>query len=78
MFHILSEGCSVLKTWPEELATKILCDVKTPRDAITSKRFNKLVADGKLNEDRCCKACYRRATGGSRLGSSSKESSTSQ
>lgn len=66
MFHILAPEATVLKAWPEELATKILCDVKTPRDAITTKRFNALVADGKLNEKRCCKACYRRATGGHR------------
>ncbi len=64
MFHVLAQNVAKLVAWPEDQATKILCDVKTPREAITHKRFDSLLAEGKLNKDRCCKACFRRATGG--------------
>jgi hypothetical protein len=64
MFHILPKDVTVLKQWPESQATKVLCDVKTPREAIPLKRFFALTEQGKLRKERCCKVCYRKATSG--------------
>lgn len=61
MFHVLPPDVTRLKQWPEKEATKILCDVKTPREAITLKRFVQYYEQKKLNTDRCCKVCYRKA-----------------
>lgn len=61
MFHILTEGAQRLRSFPEKEATKILCDVKTPREAIPLKKFVQWYEQGKLNTKRCCKACFRRA-----------------
>ncbi len=61
MFHVLNPQTEKLKQWPEKETTKVLCDVKTPRDAISLTKFIQFVEQGKLNVERCCKACYRRA-----------------
>ena len=61
MFHILTEGAQRLKSSPEREATKILCDVKTPREAIPFNKATSWAAQGKLNVKRCCKACFRKA-----------------
>jgi len=61
MFHVLNPPAEKLKQWPEKEATKILCDAKTPRDAVSLKKFIQFVEQGRLNTKRCCKACYRRA-----------------
>jgi hypothetical protein len=60
MFHILNPPAERLKQWPEGEATKILCDVKTPREAISLKRFIQYYKQGKLST-RYCSACYRKA-----------------
>ena len=61
MFHVLPEGVDRLRNFPDP--AKILCDTKTPREAISLKRFVQYFEQGKLNSDRCCKVCYRKALG---------------
>lgn len=63
MFHVLSADAEVLISTEHSNGTKVLCDVKTPRCAISKKRFNDLLNNGRLNDDRCCKSCFRKAGG---------------
>ncbi len=57
MFHVLAADVPVLKAE----SVKILCDVKTPREAITLKKFIQFYGQNKLNTERCCKVCYKKA-----------------
>lgn len=57
MFHVLEKGADVLLAE----TTKVLCPVKTPREAISLKRFVQYYEQKKLNTQRCCKVCFQKA-----------------
>lgn len=61
MFHVLVKDAPRLINWPDSSATAVLCDVKTPREAIPLKKFVQFYEQKKLNTSRCCKVCFRKA-----------------
>lgn len=76
MFHILIENSTpnrlVGGPWTglngansSDPASTVECGLKggTIREAITAQEFRSLVNSGKLNNERCCKMCLRKAGG---------------